>query len=436
MSSVAGGGRRGKKRRVLGEPTVVSAEEFAGMELDAKVEFIRALIPLGLRAVEEMLDAEVTQLAGPRYSREGGQPGLARHGSNRSSVRLAGQRVPLPVPRVRNVVEGKEVPLASLQALRAEPGAVDETLLRRVLYGLSCHNYEATAAAIPGAIGLSASAVSRQFIEASAAKLRELSERDLSGFDVVALVLDGKTFAQDTMVTALGVTLDGHKVILGVVQASTENAEVLARFLHGLLDRGLKIDQGILVVLDGGKGLRAAVRRALGNKALVHRCQWHKRENVVEHLSKKEQAWWRKRLQRAYERPTYEEAKTALKEIRRDLSERNLSAVGSLDEGLEETLTLHRLGVFPLVGISLKTTNCLESIFSQVETRTGRVCHWKNSSQKHRWLAAALLDLEPRLRRVRGYQHLPRLREAIQRELNKPGEGVHEAEELAGKEVA
>jgi transposase-like protein len=420
----------------LGEPTVVSAEEFRVMELDAKVELIRELIPLGLRAVEQTLADEVTELAGARYRREGGQPGLARHGSNRSSVRLAGQRVPVRVPRVRNLAEGKEVPLASLQALRAAPGSVDETLLRRVLYGLSCHNYEAAAAAVPGSIGLSPSTVSRQFIEASAAKLRELSERELSGFDLVAMVIDGKGFAEDTMVTALGVTLDGHKVILGFVQASTENAEVLTPFLRSLLDRGLKIDQGILVVLDGGKGLRSAVRRAFGKKALVHRCQWHKRENVVDHLSKSEQAWWRKRLQRAYERPTYEEAKTALKEIRRDLEERNLSAVGSLDEGLEETLTLHRLGVFPLVGISLKTTNCLESIFSQVETRTGRVCHWKNSSQKHRWLATALLDIEPRLRRIRGYQHLPRLREAIQRELSKPGEGAHAADGAEEKEVA
>ena len=415
---------------------MVSAEEFAGMELDAKVALIRALIPLGLRAVEQTLADEVTQLAGARYSREGGQPGLARHGSNRSSVRLAGQRVAVRVPRVRNLAEGTEVPLASLQALRAEPGAVDETVLRRVLYGLSCHDYEAAAAAVPGSIGLSPSTVSRQFIEASAAELRKLQERDLSGFDVVALVLDGKTFAEDTMVTALGVTMEGKKVVLGFVQASTENAAVLTPFLRSLLDRGLRIGQGILVLLDGGKGLRAAVRQALGEKAVVHRCQWHKRENVVDHLSKSEKAWWRKRLQRAYERPTYEEAKTALKEIRRDLEERNLSAVGSLDEGLEETLTLHRLGVFPVLGISLKTTNCLESIFSQVETRTGRVCHWRNSSQKHRWLATALLDIEPRLRRIRGYQHLPRLRQAIQRELNLPGCEAQEAEEGEGKEVA
>jgi len=436
MRSVASRGRRGKKRRVLGEPTVVSAEELRLMGLDAKVELIRALVPLGLKAAKQLLDDEVTQLVGVRYCREGGRPGLARYGWNRSSVRLAGQRVPVPVPRVRNLAEGQEVPLASLQALRAAPGAVDETLLHRVLHGLSCHDYEAAAAAVPGSIGLSASTVSRQFIEASSAKLRELCERDLSGLDVVALLLDGKAFAEDTMVTALGITMEGKKVILGFVEASTENAAVLTPFLRSLLDRGLNIAQGVLVVLDGGKGLRAAVRQALGEKAVVQRCQWHKRENVVDHLSKSEQAWWRKRLQRAYERPTYEEAKTALKEIRRDLEERNLSAVGSLDEGLEETLTLHRLGVFPVLGISLKTTNCLESIFSQVERRTGRVCHWRNSSQKHRWLATALLDIEPRLRRIRGYQHLPRLRRAIQQELSRPGSEPQSAGKAEEKEVA
>lgn len=417
MNSVAGRARKGKKARVLGEATRMSAEEFAAMELDTRVELIRALIPLGLMAIGGELQAEVTALAGERYRREGGQPGLARYGSNPSSVRLAGQRVPLRVPRVRNVAAGCEVPLASFQAFRSSPGSVDETLLKRVLRGLSCRDYEAAAEAFPGAIGLSPSTVSRRFVEASAAKLRELGERDLSAEDFVALFVDGKTFAQDTMVTALGVTLEGRKVVLGFVEAGTENAEVLTPFLRDLLRRGLRIDQGILVILDGGKGLRTAVRRAFGKKALVHRCQWHKRENVVAHLPKGEQAWWRKRLQHAYQRPTYDEAKAELQAVRRDLEQRNLSAVGSLDEGFEETLTLHRLGVFPLLGISLKTTNCLESIFSQVERRTGRVSHWKNSSHKHRWLATALLDIEPRLRRIRGYRHLPLLRAALQREL-------------------
>ena len=417
MKSVAKRRGKGKKARVLGEPTRVSAEEFDAMDLDTRIELIQALIPLGLMAVAAELDAEVTALVGERYRHGGGRPGLARHGSNPSSVRLAGQRVPLRVPRVRNVAAGHEVPLASFQAFRSSPGSVSETLLRRVLCGLSCRDYEAAAEAFPGAIGLSPSTVSRQFVEASAAKLRELGERDLSAYDLVAMFLDGKTFAKDTTVTALGVTLDGRKVVLGFVEAGTENAEVLTPFLRDLLSRGLNIERGLLVVIDGGKGLRAAVRRAFGKRALVQRCQWHKRENVVAHLPKDEQKWWRKRLQRAYQRPTYDEANTELQAVRRDLEQRNLSAVGSLDEGFEETLTLHRLGLFPLLGISLKTTNCLESIFSQVERRTGRVSHWKNSSHKHRWLATALLDIEPRLRRIRGYRHLPLLRAALQREL-------------------
>lgn len=433
MKSVAKRLGKGKKSRVLGEPAVVSPETFAAMEVDAKVELIQALIPLGLMMVAQTLEEEVTSLVGERYSREGGLPGLARHGSNPSSVRLAGQRVPLRVPRVRNVAEGEEVPLKSLQALRSGTGQVNDLLLRRVLCGLSCRDYEAAAEAVPGSIGLSPSTVSRQFIEASAAKLRELQERDLSALDVVALVIDGKPFGGDMMVTALGVTLEGRKVVLGFVQAGTENAKVLTPFLRSLLDRGLSIEQGLLVLMDGGKGLRAAVRQAFGKFALVQRCQWHKRENVVEYLPKREQPGWRKRLQAAYERPSYEEAKKGLEAVRRDLAERNLSAVGSLDEGFEETLTLHRLGLFPLLGKSLKTTNGLESIFSRVEVRTGRVSNWQNASQKHRWLAAVFLDMEPRLQRIRGYRHLPRLREALQQEL---GLTVPQTDEDERKEVA
>jgi transposase-like protein len=435
--SIAGCGcGRKKKARVLGEPRVLSDEEFAGMKIDTKMEIIKALIPLGLNHIGKELDAEVKRLAGTRYAREDERTGVCRYGKNRSSVRLGGQHVPINAPRVRNVVENREVPLKSLEAARSNAGETNETLLRRVLYGLSCHNYEAVAEAIPGAIGLSASTVSREFIRASAAKLRELQERDLSKFDFVAMVLDGKTFAEDMLVAALGITLKGDKIVLGLVQASTENAKVLTAFLQSLVDRGLKIESGILTTIDGGKGLRTAIRRVFGKKAFVQRCQWHKRENVLQYMSKTEQPWLRKRLQQAYERPTYAEAKAALKEIRRDLSERNLSAVKSLDEGFEETLTLHRLGVFPLVGISLKTTNCLESIFGLVEARVGRVCSWKNSSQKQRWLASCLLEIEPRLRKIKGHRHLGRLREAMERELQVRGRKTGKTEDETGSEKA
>ena len=151
--------------------------------------------------------------------------------------------------------------------------------------------------------------------------------------------------------------------------------------------------------------------------ALLQRCQWHKRENVLQYLPDRHRATFRRKLQAAYERPTYEAAKRALSQLRSALTLLNASAAASLDEGLEETLTLHRLGVFAELGTSLKTTNALESIHARVESRTAKVDHWKNSEQKQRWLATALLDLEPRLRRIRNYHALPLLREAIKRQM-------------------
>lgn len=418
MERILQAAKRRKKGRRMGEPRVVSREEVEGMDLDVRVELIRALIPLGLLGVDEMLKAELEELAGARYARktEGRKP--RRHGTNRGSVRLAGQWVPIRVPRERG--EGGEVPLQSYRALREREGAVDERLLRGVLYGLSCRNYERAALEVPGALGLAKSSVSRAFVEASAARLRAFQERDLSGEDFVALFLDGKSFAADQMLIALGVTMGGEKRLVGFVQSDTENSKVLAPFFRSLLERGLDISRGLLVVLDGGKGLRKGVELAFnrgGRRALVQRCHWHKRENVVKPLAKGEQGMWRKRLARAWERPTYGEARSALLALHRELEERNLSAAGSLEEGFEETLTLHRLGVFALLGRSLKTTNCIESVLSRVEERCAKVDHWRNSGQKHRWLAASLLDIEPRLKRIKGYRHLPKLREAIQREL-------------------
>jgi transposase-like protein len=407
--------KKRKKNRRLGEVEMVSRAQYAGLELDAKVELIRSLVPLGLLHVHELLDEEVTALAGERYARKEASTSGRRHGTNPGSVGLAGQRVPVPVPRVRSV-SGGEVPLRSYAALSGDH-EVDDLLLKRVLYGISCRNYETAAAAIPGAIGLSSSSVSRSFVEASAAQLREFQERDLSGEDVVALFLDGKSFAEATMVVALGVTMDGTKRFLGFVETDTENEKVLTPFLRSLLERGLDISQGLLVIVDGGKGLRAAVAKAFAGRALMQRCQWHKRENVLGYLSKGDQAIWRRRLQRAYDRPDHAEALRALEGLLSELDERNQSAARSLREGLEETLTLHRLGLYAVLGRSLKTTNCLESVNALIEERCAKVDHWKSSGQRQRWMATALLDIEPRLRKIMGYRHLPKLRQALKREL-------------------
>ena len=219
MRSVLRSVRKRKKSRRLGEVDIIRREEYAGFDVDAKVEMIRALVPLGLMHVQELLDDEVTELAGARHARKESLVRGRRHGSNPGTVRLAGQRVPLRVPRVRSVAGG-EIPLRSYEAAREDSQVNDLVLLKRVLYGISCRNYEAAAESVPGAIGLSSSTVSRNFIQASAATLREFQERDLSGEDVVALFLDGKAFADS----------------MNVAGGDTETAQILAPFLRSLVE--------------------------------------------------------------------------------------------------------------------------------------------------------------------------------------------------------
>ncbi|MDR7435000.1 MAG: transposase [Armatimonadota bacterium] len=221
-----------------------------------------------------------------------------------------------------------EVPLLTYLNLQ-QPRQMDERLWRRVLKGLSCRGYEACAEKIPEAFGLQPSAVSRRFIRASARKLQELQGRRLKGYDIVVLALDGKTFAEDEMVIALGVTMAGKKVILGFVETATENKQVCAAFLQELVSCGLRYEEGLLVVIDGSKGLHQAVKEVFGEAAQIQRCQWRKWENVVSHLPKSQQAVYRVKLQQAYEKPTYEGAKTTLERLHRELRGTNESAARS-----------------------------------------------------------------------------------------------------------
>jgi putative transposase len=385
--------------------------------LDSRVALIQALIPMGLMAVEELLQAEVTELAGQRYQRQPDKAGV-RWGSQQGSVYLTDQKVRVQVPRVRDQQQHAELPLASYQRLQ-QPREADAGLLRRVVAGLSQRRYEECATLAPQAFGLSASSVSRRYLKASARHLQQLCERRLEGADVVALFLDGKSFAQEEMLIALGVTLTGEKVILGFAQTGTENERACSGFLRDLLGRGLKIEPGLLCIIDGSKGLGLAVEKVFCEHVLVQRCQWHKRENVVSYLPLSQRARFRRRLQAAYAEASYPAAQAALERVRQELVPINESAVRSLEEGLEETLTLQRLGLADELGSSFKTTNCLESVNSQVEQRTRRVCRWRSSNQMQRWLACALLDIEPRLRKVKGYRYLPQLRRAVQAALGK-----------------
>ena len=377
---------------------------------------IQALIPLGLKAVEEALLGEVEEaLAGPRYSHADEQSDVVRWGTQRGSIYLADQKLQIAVPRVRDLRAVKEVPLATYAALQI-PRAQDTGLFRRVLGGLSCREYESAAEAVPEAFGLARSSVSRRFIRASANELRRLLERRLDDREWLVLVLDGKSFAGDQLVVALGVTTTGEKRILGLVQTASENKRVIVQFLRELGERGFPLDQPILAVLDGAKGLRAAVSDVLGDVP-VQRCQWHKRENVVSYLAKQDQPVWRRKLQAAYAHTAYADAKRALERLHRELRLVNESAAASLAEGLEETLTLHRLNVFPELGVSFKTTNLIESVMARLEAKTRRVTNWRTSDQKLRWCASVLWATEKQFRRIKNHRHLPLLKQALQNKM-------------------
>ncbi|MDP7650004.1 MAG: transposase [Candidatus Thalassarchaeaceae archaeon] len=386
-------------------------------DLETRVALIQALIPLGLEAVADELPSEVDRLVGARYARKGsGQP-RRRWGSQKGSVCLLDQKLPVEVPRVRNVETNTEVPLESYERLQ-EPRKMDEGLFLRVVKGISCRNYEACAEAVPEAFGISASSVSRRFIKATARKLKQFQERPLDDYDIVALFVDGKTFADQEMVIALGVTIDGQKIPLGFVETATENERICRQLIQDLIRRGLRYDQGLLVVLDGSKGLYSAITKALKGYVRVQRCQWHKRENVLSYLPEGDRPRIKRKLQKAYDLETYEQAKAALEGLKPELALVNQSAAASLEEGLEETLTLHTLGMIPFLKRSFRTTNCIENVNGLAADLTRKVKRWTHSPQRHRWLAAALLDIEPRLRRVGGYRHLILLRQALKKDLH------------------
>ena len=230
--------------------------------------------------------------------------------------------------------------------------------------------------------------------------------------------MDGKTFADQEMIIALGVTIQGHKIPLGFVQAARENERVCRQFVDSLINRGMSYHQGLLCLIDGSKGLRAALTKALSGYVAIQRCQWHKRENVIAYLPKSQHDEVRMALHDAYGTETYKAAKAALVALKPSLALMNASALNSLEEGLEETLTLHRLGLMPQLKQSFRTTNCIESLNAMVAQRTRNVKRWNNSDQRYRWLAAALLDIQPRLRRIKGYRFLPVLRLALRKHLN------------------
>jgi len=362
---------------------------------------------IGLLGTISLLEHEVTQLCGAWHDRQTNRA-LTRYGAQPGWVSVGGQKVKIKRPRVRHAKGGGEVPLSRYRLLQQRE-SLGQTVLRRVLRGVSCRDYEGVAHELRGSCGMKKSAVSRQFIAAMAGRIKRLAERRWDGTRLAAIFIDGKVYAGETMIVAVGIKADGTKCVLAIRQGATENAEVCKDLLEDLWQRGIATDRMTLFVLDGSQALRAAVKRVWGRHGVIARCQVHKRRNIKKHLN---QEYWDeldRRLNEAWYGRDYEAALTQLKRTVSWLEGINPSAANSLQEGSEETLTVVRLGLPELLRKTLSSTNVIESAFSVNETVSGRVKHWRPGAMRWRWCTAGLMQAEEKFHRVNGHRQIPQL---------------------------
>ena len=360
----------------------------------------------GLQIIGLVMEEEVRELVGER-SQPQAERRANRWGSERGYCVVMGQKVPIERPRVRST-EDREVRLGSYELFhRGEP--LTETVWEKLMLGLSTRKYGQAVRQFTEAYGLEKSAVSEHFIEASRAKLKQLMERRLDKMQFCALLIDATPFEGQQMVAALGIGQDGRKTILGLRQGATENATVVGELLGDLAERGFDFTATRLYVLDGGKALSAAVKTHAGESALIQRCQVHKRRNVLDHLSDDHKPLVAQKLNAAYATEDYDAAKLALNKLHRELMDLNPSAARSLAEGMEETLTVHKLQVPPLLRQTLASTNIIESAFSVVEKVCANVKRWHPGDQRERWVGSGLLVAEKQFRRVKGHKLIPLL---------------------------
>ncbi len=407
------GRKPGQRKIELPEQVQVSLADLAGR---AKQGLLAFAVGVGLEVFRTLLEEDVTALVGPK-GRHNPDRVAYRHSVERSSVVLGGRRAAVDRQRVRSTA-GEELTLPTWAAFAGDD-ILAEMATERMLHGLSSRRYEVglePVGEVEGS-GTSKSAVSRRFIARTRTALGELMARDLSEIRLCALLGDGIELAGHTVVVAVGIDHDGRKHVLGLKEGSTENGTVCAGLLSELVERGLDVSEGILLVLDGGKGWRKAVRDVFGELALVQRCRLHKERNVLGYLPDHLHPEVRRRLRKAWGRADADQALRELKAVAVWLEERgHPSAAGSVREGMEETLTITRLGVPPKLAVSLFSTNIVESAISVGRSVMGNVKRWRPRSKTRmieRWCAAGLLVAEGQFRRVKGYKEIPFLVAAL-----------------------
>lgn len=398
------------------ERVSVAMSEIAGNMSEG---LLALAVGAGLQVMAALMEADVTALAGPKGRHDQARTAV-RHGRERGSVTLGGRRVPVTRPRVRAADGTGELAVASYE-LFSSTEILGRLAMEKMLAGLSTRRYPVGLEPVgvqitEKATATSKSAVSRRFVAMTETALAELLSRDLSGLDLVALMIDGVHFAESCCVVALGIDIEGTKHPLALVEGSTENATLVTELLVDLRERGLDVTRPVLVGLDGSKALRKAVLDVLDHP-VIQRCQLHKVRNVKDHLPQRLRTTVGRRMTDAYHAGSALEAEAALLALAKELDRTHPSAAASLREGLDETLTVLRLGVPPTLARTLRSTNCIESMISVCREHAGNVKRWRDGQMALRWCAAGMVEAGKQFRRVNGHLHLPALRAALEREV-------------------
>ncbi len=394
----------------LPERVAVSLAELSGSIKDGLLSFC---VAIGLAVLQELFEDELTQVVGPR-GRHDQDRRARRHGRERAQVTLGGRRVEVRKPRARHLAGG-EVELETYRLFNGRD-LLTQAALDRMLAGLSTRRYPAGLEPI-GAVesrATSRSSISRRFVEGTEKKLAELFGRDLSELDLLAIFIDGVAVAEHSILVALGVDSEGRKHPLGLWEGSTENKTVCNALLGNLIERGLDPERRRLFVIDGGKAIRASVKSTFGKHAVLARCRAHKRRNVLDHLPDQERDFVGRKLDKAWALTSADRAESELRAIAEQLRGQHPGAAASVLEGLDETLTVSRLGLSPSLLRTFKSTNPIESMISVAQTVTRNVKRWRNGQMVLRWTAAGMLEAEKQFRRVNGYRDLHLLRRALE----------------------
>lgn len=412
------------------------AVELAGIAGLCREGLMAVAVEAGLATAMAMMRSEAEALCGGWNARDPERTHV-RGGTAPTSVVMGGQKLPIRRPRVRTAEGDEEVQLETFGVF-SQGDLLNRVVVERMLAGVATRSFERVADPIGNearskARSTSKSTVSRRFVTGTKKALDELMSRNLADLDPVVVMIDGTDFAGATVVASMVVTVDGTKVPVGLRLGDTENTTVVTEVLADLVDRGLDVTGGVLVVIDGGKALAAGVRRVFGAHAVIQRCVLHKKRNVVDHLPKKDRARVDSKLAGIFADPDPDSGLRRARLLAAELAKTNPDAAGSLREGLEDMFTVRRLGTDGTLAKTLTTTNMIESMFSIVDTTTRNVKRWRDEGDmRRRWAAAGMLEAETKFRRVKGYRQLGHLKTALARHTATVTPGCHtEPNELA-----